>query len=334
MKRACAGLCVVVVAVGLVVSEAWARGPRGAARRGARSGPRSAMGRPSPGRIHTSSASSARPPANLGPRRPNAGIAAHRPPLRPSGNVRPNPLPNRRPNGTPSGANRPPRPNSARSFESLFGNRPPISQTPAARQAFDNWTSTRPEPFTPAWYRQHPRAWHATHPYADEAVAATAVTLAAWLAAPPYAVASPANVVVEETVVVEQPIVAEEPPAEMPVEEPATAEDDTEAAEPEWVNLGVYELLAPGEAAATRWMELAVARDGRVAGNYFDRALGDVDPIHGRADPESMRLWWSVGEGTAVFQTTFDELMQPEGRLSVQPAEGEPDHWRIVRREP
>jgi hypothetical protein len=232
------------------------------------------------------------------------------------------------------GTNRPPRPNHARSFESLFGNRPPISQTPAARQAFDNWTSTHPQPFTPAWYRQHPRAWHTTHPYADEAVAATAATLAAWLAVPPYAVASPANVVVEETVVVEQPVVVEESPAEMPVGEPLAEEDDPEAVELEWVNLGVYELLAPGETTATRWMELTVARDGRVAGNHFDCALGNVAPIHGRADPESMRLWWSVGEGTSVFRTTFDELTQPEGRVSVQRASGEKGHWRLVRREP
>jgi hypothetical protein len=115
---------------------------------------------------------------------------------------------------TPRPPSQPRGPRSPESFQQLLNDRAarpsgaaeaPDSLHSAATQARENWTSTHPEPFTPAWYVDHPGAWHATHPHADAAAVAAVGGLAAWIAVPSVATAT--TTVVEQTVV-ESPAVA------------------------------------------------------------------------------------------------------------------------------
>lgn len=346
MKKRLVGMLAVGLAVGLLASETWARGPRrgmrrgGAVIRGSRGPSLGTLGgnagrirpqtgvRPHAGGLPTPAPSGGRNPA-IGSQRPGAQAGGlHSNGLQP-GNLRPNRLepgsPGANFQGRNLGENR--RRPGAESFESLFSGE--AAQRPTAQQALDNWTSTHPEPFTPAWYWEHPNAWKATHPHADEAAVATAAGLAAWLAVAPYAATSSGGTtVIEETVILDEP-----EPAETPVEEDVSLEDpqiDTAMPE-EWMLLGVYKLLAPGETDATRMIELAVARDGSVGGSHYDRIRNQVDPIQGRADRGTMLLRWTVGQGQTVFEATFDGLTQPEGQILVQLPDGQTARWRLVR---
>jgi hypothetical protein len=305
MKKRLVGVLAVALAVGLLASEAWARGPR----RGMRAGGTAIRGSIGP---------------SLGTLGGNTGG------IRPqTGDLRPNRL---EPGslgadfqGLNPGENR--QPPGAESFEGpLSGD---ATQRTTAQQAFDDWTSTHAEPFTPAWYWEHPNAWKATHPYAGEAAVATAASLATWLAVAPYAATSSGgSTVIDQTVILD-----ESEPDETPLEEGTSPEaPQTGAATPEeWMPLGVYKLLAPGETGATRMIELAVARDGSVGGSHYDRIRNQVDPIQGRADRATMLLRWTVGQGQAVFEATFDGLTQPEGQVLVQLPDGQTTRWRLVR---
>jgi len=332
MKRVLAGVFAVGFLVAFVASDALARGPgrgRGGAPRRPTAGahrlptagpsnPTTSGGRPLTGAV--------RPPSQLGAQRPHVHAGNRRPPGLTGGGMHPNRLPG----ADLQGASPPPRPQgtAASSFQSRFPNRTPIRQTPAAQQAFGHWTSTHPQPFTPAWYWQHPNAWRATHPYAGQAAVVTAAGLATWLATVPYATTSAGDtVIVEETIVIEDPT-----PVEMPMEEEVSVEESVDAAaEKQWLSLGAYELLAPGEARATRVIELAVARDGEVRGNHFDWIGNDVEPIHGHVDQQTTRLSWTVGQGSAVFQATFQDLMQAQGQVAVQLPDGQTADWQVVR---
>ncbi|HIQ20122.1 MAG TPA: hypothetical protein EYH34_02635 [Planctomycetes bacterium] len=194
------------------------------------------------------------------------------------------------------------------------------------------WTKG-PKPFTPAWYAQHPNAWKVTHPYAPAAaVALTTAAVAAWLTPPVAPIAS--TVVLQETVVVEggtYPAVSAVDPAGE--EGSGDGTQDASADVTEWLPVGIFTLYAPGETLATRMMELALLKDGRIGGTHYDRLRNQVDPITGSIDRSSMVLRWSVGEQGGVFEAPLDDLIKPEAGITVRLPDGAVTEWRLVRRD-
>ncbi|RMF93771.1 MAG: hypothetical protein D6741_13295, partial [Planctomycetota bacterium] len=168
----------------------------------------------------------------------------------------------------------------------------------AAHDAVNAWT-TGPQPFTAAWYAQHPNAWKATHPYAPAAVPITATSVAAWLAAP--AVSADGTVVAQEQTISstdDVDSVTTDPASDYGVSEgnPAAAPAPAE----QWMTLGVFTVYAPGETLPTRMIELALSKEGRVGGTFFDRMLDQAVPVTGDVDRGTMTLRWKIGENGGV----------------------------------
>lgn len=197
----------------------------------------------------------------------------------------------------------------------------------AASEAVSQWTSG-PEPFSPAWYAEHPQAWQYTHPHADAVVAATAVGVARWLAVP-YAAAAAGGTSASAVAV-------EGEPAESSVEEVATEEAvdeavaETAAEALQWMTIGVYRLGPAGQTEASRTLQLAVDREGNVRGSHYDLISDEVDSVQGKVNKADLRVIWSIGEkGKTAFEAPLDELTGPEGEVTVRFPGGKTESWRI-----
>ena len=100
-----------------------------------------------------------------------------------------------------------------------------------------------------------------------------------------------------------------------------------------WYPLGVFSLMAgPGD-AGTRIVQLAVDRNGRIAGNYYDMITNSSYNVSGDVRQQSQRVSFSLNKNQFIrFRTSVGQLLQPYGSLTVQLPGGE-QQWQIVRLE-
>lgn len=166
----------------------------------------------------------------------------------------------------------------------------------------------RQQPFSAGWYTDHPGAWQYTHPHADMWAAASAASLTGWLGYP---------------VVVGTPVVAPGvavPPAAIPpaVDPNAAANAAAPPDDQEWMPLGVFATAPQGAGEAHIFQQLAVNRQGQLQGNYYDSIANAVQPLNGKIDKDTRKVAWAVGNNGAKFQTTLDDILQPNGLLTMQ----------------
>lgn len=159
-----------------------------------------------------------------------------------------------------------------------------------------------PEPFSPAWYAEHPNVWQATHPHADAVAAASIAAASAWLAwnaPPPVASTATSTTVVADTGDTYATYISETPPA---VASPTKAE--------EWLPLGVYRIDRVG-----LLVQLSVSRSGVVQGVQFD-ASGAQLSVRGVADATAQSLTWSAGDGVN-YAATLTDLTSDAGHVTI-----------------
>jgi hypothetical protein len=256
-----------------------------------------------------------RGPGGLG----GAGGAPHRGPATPAGNL---------------GLNRTPAkvtPSSKPATNPVVGSGAAARQLPTAY----GWANPAHQPFTPAWYANHPNAWKATHPHADAVLAAGAIGVATWLAVPyPVAVSGTTTVVSGDTSAVSTtqptPTTSLDPAASAAnLAQLGAADPDDKA---QWMDLGSLALKASGEAKATRIVQLSVNRDGLLRGSHYDLLSDQVQTIEGAIDKQTLRAAWKIGHnGKVVFQAPVDELTKPEGNVTAFFPDGSHGTWRTAR---
>ncbi|HYW79497.1 MAG TPA: hypothetical protein VE890_07960 [Thermoguttaceae bacterium] len=174
------------------------------------------------------------------------------------------------------------------------------------------------QPFTPAWYAEHPQAWQMTHPHADAAAVATSTAVAVWLGASHVQIDASTTTSNETT-------------SDAPVAEPATPTPDMPqiADDGQWLPLGSFELRLSGQTVATRAIQLAVNRQGVIRGTYYDMAADSAKQIIGSVDKETLRASWTIGQsGQVVYEMSLEALSSPEGQLTVRYANGQTATWR------
>ena len=209
--------------------------------------------------------------------------------------------------------------------------RPKTTGTPWATGALSLY-ATGPQPFTPAWYREHPNAWKVTHPNADTWAAATAVGLATWLAVAsvpvsgPVVVGEPASVGTSEAAVEDQSSAAEE--AEALVQAgAASVADDTQ-----WMQIGVFGLSPQGVPQATRMVQLAISREGVLRGVHHDLISEQTESLHGKVDKQTLRAAWSVGEKSqVVFEAPLGDLTRPTTPVTLHFPNGQYASWQLTQ---
>lgn len=185
-------------------------------------------------------------------------------------------------------------------------------------QSLQSSLQGRTQPFTPAWYAEHPNAWRYAHPYAEWWAIAGVAGLSNWLGYGVYPAGAASSTTTSTT-------------------EPADdAAGDQAAAPPadlEWLPLGVYATSPQGAAEAHVYQQLAVSKKGELKGNYYDSISNAVQPISGSIDPETRKAKWSIGtKGGATFETTLDALVKTPSTVTMRSG-GSVQEWELVQME-
>jgi hypothetical protein len=93
-----------------------------------------------------------------------------------------------------------------------------------------------------------------------------------------------------------------------------------EAAEIQWLPLGVFAVTSEGRDEANMLLQLAVTQDGALGGTATDPGSGVIYPIEGTVDKQSQRAVWSFtrdGGERVVMETSIFNLTQSEATALV-----------------
>jgi hypothetical protein len=203
-------------------------------------------------------------------------------------------------------------------------------RTGEAKQNFQNQISqfkSGPDPFSAAWYADHPQAWQYTHPHADAATVATAAGVTAWLGAAYY---TPAVSGGTSTTMIYQEVPAEET---APQEQSAAVAANVAPVPEEWMTLGAYSLVANPGSPPTVMLQLAVDHSGQLKGVYYDSLTNTTHNVSGTVDRASQTAQWSLDNNRQLaFIAPLNELLKSAGTVQVKLATG-PQQWQLQRLE-
>ena len=103
----------------------------------------------------------------------------------------------------------------------------------------------------------------------------------------------------------------------------------------EWLPLGVFALTQDGQASGvepTLFMQLAISKEGVIAGTLKNMATGQVQTLEGMADKKSQRVAWGVaGQKRPIMETGISNLTQDSSPALIHFADGQTQQWLLVR---
>lgn len=110
-----------------------------------------------------------------------------------------------------------------------------------------------------------------------------------------------------------------------------------EADKAEWMPLGVFALTPDGQASGpdpTLFLQLAISKEGVIAGTLHNAATDSTETIEGLADKKSQRCAWNVvGKSRPIMETGISNLTQDTAPALVHFADGQTQQWLMVRLE-
>ena len=105
----------------------------------------------------------------------------------------------------------------------------------------------------------------------------------------------------------------------------------------EWMSLGVFAVTQDGEesgAPPTLFLQLAINKQGIIAGTFQNTATENSQPIEGMIDQKSQRTAWSVeGKQWPIMETGISNLTQDTAPVLVHFEDGQTQQWLLVRLE-
>jgi hypothetical protein len=107
-----------------------------------------------------------------------------------------------------------------------------------------------------------------------------------------------------------------------------------QAEEVEWMPLGVFALTSEGVNASSMFLQLALSKDGIVAGTFYNETTGAVHPVEGMVDQKSQRAVWKAADGTnpdVVMETGIYNLTQDQTDVLVHFGPEQTQSWVMVR---
>ena len=88
----------------------------------------------------------------------------------------------------------------------------------------------------------------------------------------------------------------------------------------EWMPLGVFALTSEGVNASSMYLQLAVSKEGIIAGTFYNESTGTTHPVEGMVDEETQRAIWKAADGTnpdLVMETGIYNLAQDQAEVLV-----------------
>ena len=108
----------------------------------------------------------------------------------------------------------------------------------------------------------------------------------------------------------------------------------SDASSDEWLPLGVFAVAQEGEGSATptMFMQLAVRKDGVIAGTYQNKETGETASLEGMIDEDSQRAAWTfAGKTSPIVETGIQNLTMNETQVLVHFDGGETKTYLLVR---
>jgi hypothetical protein len=106
-----------------------------------------------------------------------------------------------------------------------------------------------------------------------------------------------------------------------------------EAAEAEWKPLGTFAVVAnKNEVQPTRSVQLAVNRQGIIAGTFYNSETDEARTVQGQVEPDTQRVAMRVGESDQfVLETGLYNLTQDEAPVLAHFGPDKHEYWLLVR---
>lgn len=104
----------------------------------------------------------------------------------------------------------------------------------------------------------------------------------------------------------------------------------------EWLPLGVFALSenAKSEAAPNLFLQLAVSKEGIIAGTLNNKSTDEVKSVEGMLDAKSRRAAWTIaGKSSPIMETSMDSLTENETNALVHFADGSTQEWLMLHLE-
>ena len=101
----------------------------------------------------------------------------------------------------------------------------------------------------------------------------------------------------------------------------------------EWLPLGVFALTQDGvaDAVPNMFLQLAVSKEGIIAGTYQNKSTGQIESVEGMVDKKSQRAAMTIaGKNTPIVETGFANLTKNETRVLVHFADGQTQQWLML----
>jgi hypothetical protein len=119
-------------------------------------------------------------------------------------------------------------------------------------------------------------------------------------------------------------------------EELAASAPEEPPADTEWMPLGVFAMTSDDNSSASTtpnmFLQLAVSKEGIIAGTYQNKTTGKSESVEGMVDKESQRAAWTIsGKNTPIMETGLQNLTMNETQGLVHFADGTTQRWLLVR---
>lgn len=102
----------------------------------------------------------------------------------------------------------------------------------------------------------------------------------------------------------------------------------------EWLPLGVFAIVQDDGSAedATLFLQLAVSKEGIIAGTFQNTATDKSFEVEGTIDPQSQRAAWGpVGESWPIMETGLYNLTENQAGVLVHFEDGQTQQWTMAR---
>jgi hypothetical protein len=104
--------------------------------------------------------------------------------------------------------------------------------------------------------------------------------------------------------------------------------------EAEWLPLGVFALTQPDTESSDRVLQLAVSKEGVIAGTFYNDTSGSTHPVEGSVDKKTQRAVWHITDGTnpdVVMETGIYNLTKDETEALLHFGSGQTQSVLMVR---
>jgi hypothetical protein len=110
--------------------------------------------------------------------------------------------------------------------------------------------------------------------------------------------------------------------------------EDVDAENVEWLPLGVFAIAEGDVADSGMLLQLAVSKEGIIAGTYYNETTGSSRPVEGTVDQKSQRAAWKFSDEKGqeiVFETGVYNLTKDETKCLVHFGPDKTQTWTMIR---